>query len=103
MQILLTKAFNLGSGSNAAKTVTISTDELVNFNKIVINASTASKASATIEVLVNGVSIANKTLTTSATDYTFDLSEITTGTIEIKFTQTTSKALYIKSIAVAEV
>lgn len=97
------KGVQLGSGSNAAKTVTISTDELVNFNKIVINASTASKASATIEVLVNGVSIATKTLTTSATDYTFDLSGITTGTIEIKFTQTTSKALYIKSIAVAEV
>lgn len=97
------KGVQLGSGSNAAKTVTISTDELANFNKIVINASTANKASATIEVLVNGVSIGTKTLTTSATDYTFDLSGITTGTIEIKFTQTTSKALYIKSIAVAEV
>ena len=97
------KGAQVGSKNNPAKSLTISTAELANFNKIVINASTASKSDATLEVLVNGVSIGTKTLTSSATDYTFDLSEITTGTIEIKFTQTTAKALYIKSIAVAEV
>lgn len=97
------KGVQVGSKNNPAKSLTISTAELANFNKIVINASIASGSDATLEVLVNGVSIGTKTLTTSATDYTFDLSGITTGTIEIKFTQTTSKALYIKSIAVAEV
>lgn len=96
------KGVQVGSGNKPATSFTISTNELVSFNKIVINASTASKAKATLEVLVNGVSIGTKTLTTTATDYTFDLSEITTGTIEIKYTQTTSKALYIKSIAVSE-
>lgn len=97
------KGVQVGSKNNPAKSLTISTAELANFNKIVINASTASGSDATLEVLVNGVSIGTKTLTTSATDYTFDLSEITSGTIEIKITQTTSKGLYIKSIAVSEV
>lgn len=96
------KGVQVGKSKEPAKSFTISTNELVSFNKIVINASTASDAKATLEVLVNGVSIGTKTLTTTATDYTFDLSEITTGTIEIKYTQTTSKALYIKSIAVSE-
>ncbi len=97
-----TKGAQVGSGSNPAATLVLSTSELENFNKIVLNLSTASKASATVEVLVNGVSIGTKTLTTTATDYTFDLSAITSGKIEIKITQTTAKALYIKSIAVSE-
>ena len=66
---------------------------------ITVNASTAKSASATLTVKVHDTQYGDaKTLTTTATDYTFTGSE--TGKIEISYAQSTEKALYIKSITV---
>lgn len=94
------RGLQIGSGSNPSPDFTFSTTGIAGTIKsITVNASTASKASATLTVKVNDTQYGDtKTLTTTATDYTFTGSE--TGTIEISYAQTTSKALYIKSITV---
>lgn len=97
-----TKGVQIGSGSveKASPDFTFSTTGIAGTIKsITVKASTASKASATLTVKVNGTQYGEtKSLTTTATDYTFTGAE--TGTIEISYEQTTSKALYIKTITV---
>ena len=71
--------------------------------KIVINTSGAASINATFTVTVNGVQYGAATkLTTSATTYTFEVDEadMQAGDIVFTYTQTSSKAIYIKSIAI---
>ena len=95
-----TKGQQFGSGSKPYKSMTLTSDSFSNVSKIVINASGASSSKITMTIKVGGVTVATQALTTSATTYTFDVEGLT-GPIEISFTQTTSKAIYIKSIAVS--
>ena len=96
------RGFQIGSGTagKSSPDFTFSTTGIPGTIKsITVNASTASKASATLTVKVHDTQYGDaKTLTTTATDYTFTGGE--TGTIEISYAQTTQKALYIKSITV---
>ena len=95
-----TKGQQFGSSGSPYTSMTLTSDSFSNVSKIVINASGASKSAITMTIKVGGVTVATQALTTSATTYTFDVEGLT-GPIEISFTQTTSKAIYIKSIAVS--
>ena len=53
-----------------------------------------------LTVSVGGVEIGTIKLTTSATSYTFVCDEAISGPIELSYTQSSSKAIYIKSIEV---
>lgn len=96
-----TKGVQIGSSSNPSKDFTFSTTGITGkITSITVKASTAKSATATLTVKVNGTQYGEtKSLTTTATDYTFTGAE--TGTIEISYSQpTTTKALYIKAITV---
>lgn len=94
------RGFQIGSSKKPSKDFTFSTTGIAGkITSITVNASTASSASATLTVKVNGTQYGEtKALTKTATDYTFTGSE--TGKIEISYAQSTQKALYIKSITV---
>ena len=94
------KGYQFGSGSNPCKTLTLSTSGIEGtITKIVVNTSGASSVNASFTVSVGGTQYGGSTkLTASATDYTFTGSA--SGEIKFSYTQTSSKAIYIKSIAV---
>ena len=95
-----TKGQQFGSGSAPYKTLTLSTSGISGtITKIIINTSGASSVNASFTVSVGGTQWGSSTkLTTSATAYTFTGSN--SGEIKFSYTQTSSKALYIKSISV---
>ncbi|MDE5714618.1 MAG: hypothetical protein K2I42_00625, partial [Anaeroplasmataceae bacterium] len=94
------KGEQFGSGSKPYKTLTLSSGGTHNkVTKIVIEASTASGASATMNCTVGETLGVPQALTTTSTAYTFEFSEVT-GNIIISVDQTTSKAIYIKSITI---
>ena len=92
------KGIQLGSGSAPAKDFTLSAIIPGEIQSITVNASTAKSATANLKVTVGDTEFINSALTTSATDYTG--TGAASGEIKINFTQTTSKALYIKAITV---
>ena len=94
------KGQQIGSGGSPSKDLTISTTFKGKFNKVVVNMSTASSAKATLVVKVDGVEVGSTSLSTSATSYTFNFVTATNAKLELVLTQTTSKALYWKSIEV---
>lgn len=99
-----TKGQQLGSGNKPYKSMTFSTSGYEGgVEKIVINTSGASSINATFTVTVNGVQYGASTkLTTSATEYTFEVNDadMQAGDIVFTYSQTSSKAIYIKSIAI---
>ena len=97
-----TKGQQLGSGGAPYKSMTLSTAEYQGgVETIKINTSGAKSIAANFTVSVGGKQIGNATtLTTSATEYTFTSTELLTGDIVITYTQTSSKAIYIKSIKI---
>ena len=97
-----TKGQQFGSGNAPYKSLTLSTSAYKGgVKKIVINTSGASSIKASMTVTVGGKQIGDKiSLTASATSYTLESKEALTGEIKISYTQTSSKAIYIKSIAI---
>ena len=108
-----TKGQQLGSSGAPYKALTVTLDYDAyctgkgtsgGVEKIIINTSGASSINATFIVKVGGTQIGESTkLTTSATNYTFEVTDknnLPTGDIIIEYTQTSSKAMYIKSISV---
>ena len=95
-----TKGQQFGSGGAPYKSLTLSTSDIEGtISKIVINTSGASSVKASFTVSVGGTQYGSSTnLTTTATDYTFTGSA--SGEINFSYTQTSSKALYIKSITI---
>ncbi len=95
-----TKGQQLGSGNNPYKSLILSTSGIEGtITKIVINTSGASSVNASLAVSVGGTQFGNAiSLTTTATEYTFQGSA--SGEILFSYTQTSSKAIYIKSITV---
>lgn len=71
-------------------------------NVVKVNASGANNVKATLNVTVNNVSYGTVDLTSTATEYTFEASDggAATGEIVLTITQTSSVALYIKSISI---
>ena len=99
-----TKGQQFGSGSAPYKSMTLSTSAYEGgVSKIVINTSGANSISGTLVVTVGGVQYGSKvTLTKTATSYTFNApaTGMLEGDIVLTYTQTSSKAIYIKSIAI---
>lgn len=98
------KGHQFGSGNKPYKSMTLTISGYEGgINTIKINTSGASSISASFTVSVGGKQIgAKKSLTTSATEYTFTTNdnELLTGDIVFTYTQTSKKAIYIKSIAI---
>ena len=99
-----TKGQQLGSGSKPYKELSVSTSAYSGgVQKIVINTSGASSISAKLTVTVGGVAYGSQvSLTSTATSYTFNApaAGMQAGDIVLKYTQTSSKAIYIKSITI---
>ena len=95
-----TKGQQFGSAKKPYKSLSLSTNGIDGtINKIVINTSGASSVNASFTVSVGGTQYGSSTkITTTATDYTFEGSA--SGEIVLSYTQTSSKAIYIKSITV---
>ena len=95
-----TKGQQFGSGALPYKSMTFSTSGISGtITKIVVNTSGASDIAATARVTVGGADFGEViTLTKTATAYTF--TGTASGDIVLSYTQTSSKAIYIKSISV---
>lgn len=98
------KGHQFGSGNNPAATLTLSTSDIPGtITCVKINTSGASGISATVGVTVGETALhcgdnATVSLTKDPTDYEFTGSA--SGEIKISYVQTSSKAIYIKSIEV---
>ena len=98
-----TKGQQFGSGTKPYTAVTLSTSDYAGaVSSIKISTSGASSTNATVIVKVNGVQYGNKTsLTSSNKEYTFTTSgNAQSGKIEIIYSQTSKKAIYIKTITI---
>ena len=95
-----TKGQQFGSGSAPYKSLTLSTSGIEGtISKIVINTSGATSIAGSCTVTVGGTQFGNKiTLTKTATNYTLEGNA--SGNIVLSYTQTSSKAIYIKSITI---
>ena len=94
-----TKGLQFGSGSNPASSIKLSTSGIPGTIKsVTVNTSGASSISGTVKVSVKSSSWGTKSLTNSATDYTFSGSA--SGEILIEWSQTSSKAIYIKYVEI---
>ena len=71
------------------------------FSKIIINTSGASSINGTLIVYVGDVQVGSSIkLTSSATSYTINIPTDLTGQVKFVYSQTSSKAIYIKSITI---
>ncbi len=93
------KGAQFGSKNNPYKTMTFTSADFEDVTKIQLNTCGAAQIAGTCAVYVGGVLVETITLTSSDTDYTIDVSGLS-GEIQLKYTQTSSRALYIKSISV---
>ena len=96
-----TKGVHYGTGSKAVSYLRLVTDDIQgDISKIVVNASGASETTAKLKVTVGGEDFGEvKTLSSTATSYTFEGSA--SGEVVILISQTSAtKAIYCKSIAV---
>ena len=95
-----TKGQQFGSGNNPYNSLTLTTNNYQGgVKKIVINTSGASSINAKMTVTVGGTQI-GATTSLTATSYTLESTEILSGDIVISYTNSSSKAIYIKSIAI---
>ena len=100
-----TKGQQFGSGSKPYSAVSLSTSDISGtITSVVVNTSGANSIAGTVAVSVGGTAFTSgeggesATLTNTATDYTFTGSA--SGQIVISWAQTSSKAIYVKSITV---
>ncbi len=97
------KGQQFGSSGKPYKELTISTEDYTDgIETIKLTTSGASDVKATLEVYVGGVKLGDTVnLTKTSTEYTFSNNgELLTGKVEFKYTQTSSKAIYIKTITI---
>ena len=93
-----TKGQQFGSGNKPYKTLTLTSEtSFSQVSKIIINTSGASSTNATLKVYVGDTPVDEITLTSTATSYEIDVSSLS-GAVKFEYTQTSSKAIYIKSI-----
>ena len=95
------KGQQLGSSGKPYKSLTLTSEAFSNVTSIKLNIAGASSFVGTVTVTVGGVQIGETiTVTTSSTEYTLTSETPLNGEVVIAMTQTSSKAFYIKSIAV---
>ena len=97
------RGIHYGTSSNPVQYIKLNSSDFSGIiKKVVVNASTANGVAATVAVTVGGEAFGGdpKTLTTTATDYTF--TDSASGEIEVTVTKPSSaeKALYVKSVKV---
>ena len=94
------KGHQFGSGNKPYKSMTLSTSEVPGtITSVTINTSGASSTNAKLTVSVAGTQFGGQvSLTTSATSYTFEGNAA--GELVLSYTQTSAKAIYIKSISI---
>ena len=94
------KGQQFGSGGSPCKTLTMSTSDIQGtITEIKINTSGAKSINATMKATVGGQQFGNDVeLTATATTYT--LTGSASGPIAFNYTQSSSKAIYIKSITI---
>ena len=95
-----TKGQQFGKADSPYTSMTLTSGSVSNVNKVVVNASGASGTNAVMVVSVDGVGLGSVSLTSDATSYAFISDTPLTGAIKLSFTQSTSTAIYIKSICV---
>ena len=99
-----TKGLQFGSGNYPASSIKLSTSGISGTIKsVIVNTSGASQINGTVKVSVSGTPYKcdgenSLTLTATATDYTFTGSA--SGKILIEWSQTSSKAIYIKDVTI---
>ena len=95
-----TKGQQFGSGNKPYKELTLVSSEVFkNITDIHVNTSGANDINATLSVYVGGNQIGETvTLTNVATEYQFESEISLEGVIKLVYTQTSSKAIYIKGI-----
>lgn len=94
------KGVQVGKGTVPATEIKLSTEAIEGTIKSVkVNTSGASDITATLSVLVGGIALGDTaTLTSASADYTFLGSA--TGKLELVWTNTSAKAIYVKSIEI---
>lgn len=101
-----TKGVQVGSGSNPCSALTLSTSGYTQYvESVVVNFSHASSGGAALSVTVGDTALKNgeKTVvnaTNTATAYTFNAASLVKGDIVLRFTNSASKAFYVKSIVI---
>ena len=101
-----TKGAQIGTGNKPTSSLTFETSGISGtITNVTVNTSGASSVSATVGVTVgstafkyNNTNNTSASITSSAADYSFNGNA--SGTITISWSQTSSKALYVKSISV---
>jgi len=96
-----TKGQQFGSKATPAKALSLTTTGITGtISSVKVNTSGASNVAGAVSVAVGGAAFTSgtTTLTSTATDYTFTGSA--SGNVVISWTQTSSKALYVKSIEI---
>lgn len=97
------KGQQFGSSNKPYTALTISTEDYTEgVETITLTTSGASSTNAKVEVYVGGVKLGQTvSLATTSKDYTFSNNgEILAGKIELKYTQTSKKAIYLKGITI---
>lgn len=95
-----TKGQQFGSGSAPFTALNLESASFNNVTKIVINTSGAKSINAKLKVYVGSTQIGSQiSLSSSATSYTFS-TEMISGAVKFAYTQTSKKAIYIKSITI---
>ncbi len=96
-----TKGQQFGSGSSSYASLSLTcTDFNGTVNSVTVYTSGASSVNATVQVSVGGTSYGDaKSITSSNAGYTFDLGG-KSGNVVISWSQTSSKAIYVKEIVV---
>ena len=97
-----TKGQQFGKAAAPATKFTLTSEKLNNVKSISVTTCGASSISAKLTVTVNGVQIGNiATLNSYNTTYKFTCDEALDGEIVLSYSQTSSKAIYIKEISVS--
>lgn len=96
-----TKGQQFGSSKKPYKSMTLTSASFDNVTKITIETSGASSVNASFTVSVGGTQVGSSTkITATNTPYSFEPTTSLSGAVQFSYTQTSSKALYIKSITI---
>lgn len=94
------RGLQFGSKKLPYTALTVKSESFSNVSKITINTAGASNTNAKCVVYVGETKVGEITLTSTATDYTIELSEALSGEVKFEYTQSSTAAIYLKSIAV---
>lgn len=94
------KGVGLGKSDAPYTSVTLTSPSMNQVSKVVVNTSGAAGTNAKLAVSVGGSQLAQQSITATSADYTFDNPTTSSGVIVLNWTQTSSTAIYIKSVQI---